>query len=490
MAVLCIEAWGPLNLGVMVVAASATGLLTQILAYLSYKVSLEPVRSVLAAEIDDPETRMAAAPVLPMGRKLFILVSSMTVCTVYFTLSLAFGRASTLMEENAVVTHPNILAAITQRVASTGDPEASVHEAQRIYAPAGVMLSLLDPGRSASEALGSANGLTEREVRHILTHSERLTESATRNSVNYDSDNSFTWMVLPADGRILAASTPREVVNPNLDTVGAKIGIVASLVVAISMLIAWLASRELHGAITTFKSNIRRVASGDLTPGERFESEDEMGELARSLDIMSESLRGIVRQVAEASGGVEESSNAIATASGNVAAVTHDQVDHIERVKSSMENISSQAAGISGSARALSESVEESSSSISELGSMGLELDRNASILSGKAQESSSSTEQMILSIRGVTEKTDGLAGKVQDASRRHAIHGQRGACRRRLRLARRRSSPTGCGRPLSAGAIAYSGRSTGWRRSARPPTPHTGSSRTWARAPRRSAAS
>lgn len=417
-AVLRFEAWGAMALTMMVVASFATGVITQILAFLAYKLSLEPVRAVLAREIDDPDVRMQVATVLPVGRKLFVLISALTLCTAYFSLSLAFGHASAIIEDNALAPHPTLLREVADRLSAAPDRETALRALREVYVPAGVILSLLDPAETESETSAEERGLTQREVRHILGNHEHLTALEVANSARYDSANSYSWLVLPESGELLVASTPKEIVDTNLDSVGAKIGAAAIFVILVAMVIAWLASREIHQAVTTLRKNIQRIASGDLTEGERFESEDEMGELARLLDRMTVSLREIVQDVATAAAGIEQSSQALATANTDVATATRDQVAHIRQVSATMEGISAQSAGISESAVALGSSIDESSSSAVELSAMGSQLDGSASVLSERAEESSRSTLGLIESIRDVGGRLDDLAGNVQDAAR------------------------------------------------------------------------
>jgi methyl-accepting chemotaxis protein len=147
------------------------------------------------------------------------------------------------------------------------------------------------------------------------------------------------------------------------------------------------------------------------------EAEDELGELWRSFEGMSRSLRETVSRVAEAADRVEQTAGELAGVSSEVSGVTASQVEGIGQAKVSMEAIDGQVRGIAASSAALNVSVEESSSTILELGAAGEELRETASVLSGRVDEVSSSIEEMVRSVRQVVENTEALGSASQETS-------------------------------------------------------------------------
>jgi methyl-accepting chemotaxis protein len=180
--------------------------------------------------------------------------------------------------------------------------------------------------------------------------------------------------------------------------------------IGIAVGLAYLLSSDVSEATEALRSEAERMASGDLRRGRVFESEDELGELARSFEGMAQALRATVGRVAEAADRVDGTAGEIASISESVAEVTADQVRGIEQAAVSMEAINGQVQGIAESSQALNVSVEESSSSILELGAAGEELNETALVLSSKVDEVSGSIGQMVRSVKQVLENTESLS--------------------------------------------------------------------------------
>jgi methyl-accepting chemotaxis protein len=174
--------------------------------------------------------------------------------------------------------------------------------------------------------------------------------------------------------------------------------------------LANLLLREIDRSLGSLQSKAARMAQGDFRQSEIvWESDDEFGELSRSLESVHESVRETFTGLAKAVDRVESTVTEISSISTVVAEVTAEQIGSIQHASSAMEAINDQVRGIADSSQVLNSSVEESSSSILELGASGQDLNNTAGTLSARVDEVSSSIEQMVLSVRQVVENTDSL---------------------------------------------------------------------------------
>jgi len=219
----------------------------------------------------------------------------------------------------------------------------------------------------------------------------------------------FAWLEI-ADGRLLVATTRADEVTAGGDRMWHVFGLLLLFSTVVALGLAILLSSDLNASTEALRVEAGRMASGDLRRGRVFESEDELGELARAFESMATSLRDTVGRVAAAADRVEATAVEMSTVSESVATVTADQVRGLQETTRSMEAIDEQVRGIADSSQALNVSVEESSSSILELGAAGEELNDTASVLSGKVEEVSSSIEQMVRSVKQVSENTEALS--------------------------------------------------------------------------------
>ena len=99
----------------------------------------------------------------------------------------------------------------------------------------------------------------------------------------------------------------------------AVIGFVVGLVVC------WLISKEITGDIENLVVASKTIGTGDLTRGVRAETNDEIGELAKSFNAMVLQLRKLITQL-------RESSNAIVDVSANLSPSVEDIKNTAEEV--------------------------------------------------------------------------------------------------------------------------------------------------------------
>jgi len=102
---------------------------------------------------------------------------------------------------------------------------------------------------------------------------------------------------------------------------------------------ARIGARDLARGIAALRAEAERIALGDLTRSEIFESEDELGDLARDFDRMRQALRDTVRRVADAADRVDAASGQLAVVGGSVAEGAAEQERCIAQASESTASI-------------------------------------------------------------------------------------------------------------------------------------------------------
>ncbi len=393
--------------GVMVLAAMSGGLISVIASFYVMKRVLMPVREAFGARVPDPSLRRSLVHQIPLNHKLSIAVGGTMTVAMAFALQLAHVRASNAAETLANRVQVQVLALAADDLAASGFlRQPSEDASQRAL---GTRLVLLD-GVAETVLAGRDDLLLPGELRTLR---DLGSDGGTSNG--FDSRHTFVWRRVPA-GVLAAVADPTALEGSGLEDLGLLIALVG-FALAVALGIARLASQDIARVTRLVTVEVERVASGDLTGGRVVESEDELGDLSRGVELMSDALHQTVGRVVEAAHAVEGAAGTLSTVGGDLASVTVDQVDGLERVTGSIERIRAEVRGITESAHGLSMSVEESSSSVLELGVTGEELNQNATALNERVAEVSSSIEQMMQSSRSVFGSLEELAGASAETS-------------------------------------------------------------------------
>jgi len=159
------------------------------------------------------------------------------------------------------------------------------------------------------------------------------------------------------------------------------------------------------------------VAKGNLTESVKFDTGDEIGNLAESLNEMVVNLRRIVDNIQETSVQVASSAGEISTNAKLITQGAQSQAQAAEETSSSMEEMAASIQTVAGNAQSLATHVEETSSSITEMGTSIEEVARSSSTLAGTVTEASATIEEMTVSIDQMAKNLENLAGTVTDTS-------------------------------------------------------------------------
>jgi methyl-accepting chemotaxis protein len=393
----------------MVVSSTSGGFVMGLIYYFALKRMLAGMRQTLAEEVGDPEVRSPLVRRVSVNQKLVVTVTGMTAMVVLFASLLASVAAGRSVESSAVAMKRKLLDHIVRDYAERG--EVAIGDGAGLAVEMGIAESLSAFPESGPGSEAEATGLSAAELSAI-----REIGLEGGDSLSFDSDNVIVWQRLP-DGRVLVVHSAWGSVWQMMRANNAAFVAFFCIAVGLAFATARLLSDDISHATAVLRGEAERLASGDLRRGRIWESEDELGDLARSFEVMGESLRQTVLRVAEAAERVDSSAGLLAPVSSSVAGVTAEQVEGMERAAASMEEIDAQVRGIARSSSALNESVEESSSSILELGASGEELNETAVRLHESVEGVSSSIEQMIRSVKQVLENTESLSSAAEETS-------------------------------------------------------------------------
>jgi len=398
--------FGAFRASIVLLATVSGAFVTDMYYFLTIKRVLAPAREALAAEIREVQTRQKLIRPVPLRTKLLAALSIVILVTVSFAALLSEVRTQRSVESAALQRQQSVLAAIAAAEAF------SFEEVQSQLAALGSMERLVLLDASAERVLaGSAEAVGEGGLRRM-----RQLGLEAGDSSSFEWITPFSWRRLPGEGLVLVALTAPSELDADAGAGAAfLVLLVFSALVAIG--VAYLLARDVGEAIARLQSAAARVAAGDLTRGEILESEDEMGDLARSFEGMAASLRGTVARVTGAADRMQSAAGEIASASQNVARATASQVGGIAQATASMGSIDGQVREIARSAESLDADVDGASSAIFELDASGSELSSGAGVLSSNVDEVASSIEQMASSISQVHEGSEALAAAADDAS-------------------------------------------------------------------------
>lgn len=389
--------WGLTESGMFCAAAITMALAVGILNSLLLKMHVAGIREALVSEIPDPSRRHRLVRTLALRPKLSATIGGLALVPVVIAALLSVDSGRSSVEEFATGWQAHLLESLPA-VGPGVDLDAARRLLERSPIAVPVQLGLLP------EVESDLGPHLAAQIRKDISLGQTQGDSR-----GLPSDIVFSWRLLSNRDVVLAYSP-----SALMAFGGAEHGVAFVLLLILSVGLALLAAKliadDVSRAIDSLRGEADRLASGDLRPGQVFESEDEMGELGRSFQAMASSLCVTVHRVSAAADRVEATARQITPISGNIAQVTADQVSGIEQATSSMEEINAQVRGIAGSSRILNGSVEESSSSILELGASGEELNETASLLSSRVEDVSTSIEQMVRSVKQVSGNTETLS--------------------------------------------------------------------------------
>jgi methyl-accepting chemotaxis protein len=394
-------------------AGFAGAILCTVPSFVAWKSFVAPIRETIAAEFARARERAPLISKLPMQRKLGFPIMGLILVTFVFGTTLAEVRANRSIERATVQLQERVLEELAPLLADRSLERADLLEAYREkWALAGLDFVIIDA--EAGTILGRDEvDLPEDAFRILL---RKMKKADVGNSADFDSRDFLAWRALPEESRfILARSRPKDIPGDRLSFWRNLLVLAVTLVAA--AVASFVGARDLVNDIRMMRDQVQRMTEGDLRPGEAFDAEDELGDLAREMQTMAETLRETVGEVVEAAGRVDSAAAEFGQAGKSVAEITVQQVNGVRQVSASIESVTKEIRGLADSSQDLSHAVSESASSVLELKTTSQGLTDTAEDLSEKAEETSASVEQSLRSIAEISRNTEALAGGAGEAA-------------------------------------------------------------------------
>jgi methyl-accepting chemotaxis protein len=388
---------------VLVTAITSGGLMSSVIGFFAVKNNLKEIRTALARGLPVPELRRSVVNPVSVRAKLFVSINGLILVTLIFGVSVTNVRGKLAIERFVTETQAEILEDVLAAMDEGASLDGAIEAARGSAGGVVQRFAVFDLEQARAGTL-DVPPLIEAEIRAIL-------ERPSGQSTQIDTANGFAWKTLPGDtGEVLVAIKPLKSLGGGfLESQQAFLALIV-VALAAAVLIARFISADFGSAIDALRSEVRRIAEGDLRIDQTYESEDDLGDLARSVEEMALSLRETVARVASAASRVEDTAREIEKASTGVNQVAGAQSHSIQRVSSEMDQVSLRAREISASAGSLAGSVEASSSAILQLKTVGEELHEFTVDLSKRVGTTAGSVDEMSENIGQVAQKTHQLS--------------------------------------------------------------------------------
>jgi len=170
---------------------------------------------------------------------------------------------------------------------------------------------------SNDKTLGSENDISYNGTKYLMTYSK-----------------------ISDTGCVLIGLIPQKELTSGADAIIRFTFILIIIAVIIAFGTGMLIANSMSRTINSIIKASDKAASGDLTASLSTKRKDEFGKLTRSINSMIENMRALIRQTAEVSQNVTDSSAIVSSTSQQVAAVSHEIAKSVQEIS---QGASSQA---------------------------------------------------------------------------------------------------------------------------------------------------
>ncbi|MBF0179849.1 MAG: methyl-accepting chemotaxis protein [Magnetococcales bacterium] len=202
--------------------------------------------------------------------------------------------------------------------------------------------------------------------------------------------------------------------------------IVAGTVIAILFggFIAWSISRAISRPLLQGVALARELANGDLTAHMEITRQDEIGELATSLNGMSAALKTTVREVIGQAGEVNTAAasfNQVATGLNESAGMLGQQAATVaaatEEMSATMETIAASAEEISTNINTVAAAAEEMATNMTTISSAAEEANTNLNAVAGSSNRINLGMEEVSESMQATLQSVETVASAMEEMS-------------------------------------------------------------------------
>ena len=167
------------------------------------------------------------------------------------------------------------------------------------------------------------------------------------------SDYIFAYSKIGATGAMLATLVPMDVLMESAKGIQTNTTIMIGIAIVLAAAICIILARTMKGGMKMVTKRLEKVSGGDFTASKPAKSRDELGQIAGSVDGMTESIRGLILQVKEVMETVTE--------------VTGQVGDHTETLIQSSDEICGAVSEIEQGISVQAEDAQECVMQITEL---------------------------------------------------------------------------------------------------------------------------
>ncbi len=173
-------------------------------------------------------------------------------------------------------------------------------------------------------------------------------------------------------------------------------------------LVIWLIIRSVVvKAMKKLEEFATKVGGGDLTAELDFESEDEIGRVAKEVNEMRDSLMEIVKNIKRAGKDIEEMASDMST-------IAEDMSSAVDGVMQSVDKVSSMADNVAAAVEETTSSIEEVASSAQMVSKTAEELSHQSSMLKESVGQGEEALEIIVQRVKEVSNESQNAAGRVQ----------------------------------------------------------------------------
>jgi methyl-accepting chemotaxis protein len=200
------------------------------------------------------------------------------------------------------------------------------------------------------------------------------------------------------------------------DFSGAIYAIRNSLIMAVlffsmfGSILGWWFSRTITKPINAMLDASNKIAAGDLTVEVRSDSKDEVGQLGNAIQLMTQSLKGVILQVKDSAYKVATTSNELSASSEELKAST----DQISNTTQDLANgVSQQASKVAD----ISRTMREMATSIMEVAGTSQKASEGANEANNSAQQVGKMSNEVVKQMEDIQRTVENSSDVIKDLS-------------------------------------------------------------------------
>ncbi|MBO8158409.1 methyl-accepting chemotaxis protein [Thermosyntropha sp.] len=217
-----------------------------------------------------------------------------------------------------------------------------------------------------------------------------------------------TYAVL-TNGWILTNATPEEIAYQSANKLQRLLIIISLLAVVFSLFIGIMVGRNYFvRPLNIIKEAVEKLGQGDLTVSASWDTDDEIGLMARSLNNTISDLKMIVDSISSSATEVENESEQVMSMAEETSAMVEELTAQADEVNTNVQNAS-------GSIQQITEGIENLAANAEQVSASAQELAERAEAVTLEAGQSREAVEKIVEVIAQTSHKASFTENKVAD---------------------------------------------------------------------------